>query len=767
MTCHSWNKESALLFDFESKDVTVSNVTISSPGYVLKNGNKIVFKRKIDKFTYTSVGEISLSKNDFFFKFEEENKKTIDEKNWLVIKNMFTLEKYGYKLREGDIIKLGKVLFKIRELKSGLNINEEKKITLPNENQENQFETHLNVNITPDEIKKEKSKKTKLPACRICLMDDNEEENPLINPCNCIGSVRFIHLQCIKHWLKSKINSQTLNFITVHSFKNFECEICKASVPERMKYKSSTLTLIEFPKPESSYIMLESISREKKEMKFVYIIHLKDKKEILLGRSNEADVRMTDISVSRSHASIKLVNGKFYIDDTDSKFGTLAQIQNDVVFLPNKIISLQCGKLHMFFYLCRTCFAWLRCYSNKCYEKLDYNDILENKILRYHQNEIEKLKNVCTEYSMGDEPIIVSGLNESDIKKTINNNEINESNCEVECEGTKEGEIVIETHPVHNIKPVLTNYNTEQMMPTQFNSNEANGNTIVNVNATSQMNLNSQINNNKNANNNGTTMNVSDDLHIRPISGIYLLNNKNNFKNEGEKSLPLSQKIIVNSKYNDEVFIKIKERNFVKMMEENEKLFIGEKFEPNSNKRINKNSNISVKASYTIPKCEIYSILKENKNEEKKKFKSHLGLNKKANVTIVEMKALNKNDECPNLSYSSMGSVHKQMESEYNSNKNEGKDDSPVNKNKIQLNEVEHIEVLPDPKIIGDFPNLDKSVKEQIVSQIKNSSSSNEGSKNKNSSVSSLSSSPSNQGSNFITQRRNSNSSFLSKNSKL
>jgi len=30
-------------------------------------------------------------------------------------------------------------------------------------------------------------------ACRICLGDDNEEENPLISPCSCIGSLQFIH----------------------------------------------------------------------------------------------------------------------------------------------------------------------------------------------------------------------------------------------------------------------------------------------------------------------------------------------------------------------------------------------------------------------------------------------------------------------------------------------------------------------------------------------------------------------------------------------
>lgn len=30
-------------------------------------------------------------------------------------------------------------------------------------------------------------------ACRICLGDDNDHENPLISPCICTGSLKFIH----------------------------------------------------------------------------------------------------------------------------------------------------------------------------------------------------------------------------------------------------------------------------------------------------------------------------------------------------------------------------------------------------------------------------------------------------------------------------------------------------------------------------------------------------------------------------------------------
>ena len=44
-----------------------------------------------------------------------------------------------------------------------------------------------------------------------------------------------------------------------------------------------------------------------------------------LGRGHESDVRVSDISVSRCHALIKYnhQNGRFYLEDNLSKFGTL------------------------------------------------------------------------------------------------------------------------------------------------------------------------------------------------------------------------------------------------------------------------------------------------------------------------------------------------------------------------------------------------------------------------------------------------------------
>ncbi|XP_047436581.1 E3 ubiquitin-protein ligase MARCH7 isoform X2 [Mugil cephalus] len=57
--------------------------------------------------------------------------------------------------------------------------------------------------------------------CRICQMGEESSSNPLIQPCRCTGSLQYVHQDCIKRWLHSKIGSGTnLEAITT-------CELCK------------------------------------------------------------------------------------------------------------------------------------------------------------------------------------------------------------------------------------------------------------------------------------------------------------------------------------------------------------------------------------------------------------------------------------------------------------------------------------------------------------------------------------------------------------
>jgi len=72
---------------------------------------------------------------------------------------------------------------------------------------------------------------------------------------------------------------------------------------------------------------------------------MKEAEEIKLGRGHDADVRVTDISVSRLHAMIKKTpKGHFYIEDNESKFGTLVLIKNPILLSYNNPNFIQAGR---------------------------------------------------------------------------------------------------------------------------------------------------------------------------------------------------------------------------------------------------------------------------------------------------------------------------------------------------------------------------------------------------------------------------------------
>ena len=77
-------------------------------------------------------------------------------------------------------------------------------------------------------------------------------------------------------------------------------------------------------------LVLESISSNSS--KVIHVLNMTelapDEGKIFLGRGHDAHIRVTDISVSRMHAFVmRKSDGFFYLQDNDSKFGTLALVR--------------------------------------------------------------------------------------------------------------------------------------------------------------------------------------------------------------------------------------------------------------------------------------------------------------------------------------------------------------------------------------------------------------------------------------------------------
>ncbi|SCM20937.1 FHA domain protein, putative [Plasmodium chabaudi chabaudi] len=189
--------------------------------------------------------------------------------------------------------------------------------------------------------------------CRICLCEYENEDNPLISPCKCKGSMKYIHLNCLRTWMKGRLNVRSDGESTVSFFwKQLNCELCKFPYPTYISIQNKTLELYEIPKPELPYMIIELLNDKSKGF---YIVSLSNAKSARMGRGHDSDIRVNDISVSRFHALIKFFNGNFYIEDCKSKFGTLIQIRRPVFFniRRSKFIALQIGRTVMYIYMKR------------------------------------------------------------------------------------------------------------------------------------------------------------------------------------------------------------------------------------------------------------------------------------------------------------------------------------------------------------------------------------------------------------------------------
>ena len=117
-----------------------------------------------------------------------------------------------------------------------------------------------------------------------------------------------------------------------HSYvwKNLECELCKSYLPAYLiDDDNKTHELLKIERPLKFYMVIESVTSNSS--KAMHIVQMPPTVTLSVGRGHECDVRITDISVSRTHSYISCDDaGNYYVSDNDSKFGTMKLSSNPV-----------------------------------------------------------------------------------------------------------------------------------------------------------------------------------------------------------------------------------------------------------------------------------------------------------------------------------------------------------------------------------------------------------------------------------------------------
>jgi hypothetical protein len=257
----------------------------------------------------------------------------LQEKIWYVIRPSYHDYKhrfnssYEYELKKNDILKLGRIKFIVKEL----NIVEG--------NSESSIETFIPYEVNNNQNIENQEK------CRICYSTDNTEDNPMISVCKCKGSMN-LHFECLKLWLNSQlIKTDFKGQLGVsYTVKKFNCELCHEPYPLTIKIKNKLYNLLNYVIPEGqNYVVLQSLNSIK-ENEYPLNIHvlmfIENETNYTLGRGHDSDIRISDISVSRNHARIFMKNRKYYMEDMNSKFGTLVLAKNDVSLSNHNIFQI-------------------------------------------------------------------------------------------------------------------------------------------------------------------------------------------------------------------------------------------------------------------------------------------------------------------------------------------------------------------------------------------------------------------------------------------
>lgn len=113
-----------------------------------------------------------------------------------------------------------------------------------------------------------------------------------------------------------------------------------------ISYNGNYYNLIYSTPENQNYIILESLNSIK-ENAYPLSVHVLmflddvDYNSYVLGRGHEADLRISDISVSRLHAKIFMKDNKYIIEDLSSKFGTLVLATDPIeITEENKVIQI-------------------------------------------------------------------------------------------------------------------------------------------------------------------------------------------------------------------------------------------------------------------------------------------------------------------------------------------------------------------------------------------------------------------------------------------
>lgn len=263
---------------------------------------------------------------------------------WAVVRGRGT---HAAHLEPGDVLKLGRVQLRVK----AVSLTGDEAVS-------------LDCLQTPVAVRQYAKSETEPTAnCRVCLSEEQSDSNPLVSVCECAGTVKYVHLECLQEWLRTRLDiDHTPNVLSYH-WRSLDCELCKTTFPVVIALEDRTVSLVDVNKSNYPFIVLEESNR--RERGDVHVVSMRESAEVIIGRSPNCDIVMSDVSVSREHCALRLGTSGFTIEDRESKFGTLKRVRGTrlalakgreiLLQISRTIVSLEMRQPNRVLYFCCHC----------------------------------------------------------------------------------------------------------------------------------------------------------------------------------------------------------------------------------------------------------------------------------------------------------------------------------------------------------------------------------------------------------------------------
>ena len=395
---------------------------------------------------------------------ENKNVKSLNNCWFLFKKSKIKENSLKYKVNQGEIIRFGRITVRIKEINDNKGLNLSKSIEKnqsnnninDNENsflKENQtkindinknpltFSTDINkINVltisnnnkggkieVPNNLVQStlKISNIKLPKiCRICYGEEDPNEdttNPLVQPCKCSGSLKYIHLNCLKQWLSTKSCLKVEKNVNYSLFliKRVECELCREKFPDFVKHNDKLYEILDFKSEFKNYLTIECLTLDKNNNRCLYVVNLENNHKLKIGRGHDANIVLSDISVSRVHSILTIENQKVFLEDNNSKFGTLILVQSPTLkLIENLPLYIQIGRTFLECLITKSSLSSFCCCDASEKPNSNYY-FLQNE--KKKQINLQKMFTIKSEIFSDNKEIEEEKLEEIEDQKQINN----------------------------------------------------------------------------------------------------------------------------------------------------------------------------------------------------------------------------------------------------------------------------------------------------------------------------------------------------------